>query len=278
MSGIVRHAVFGHPIAHSRSPWIHARFAAAEGIELRYEAIDTPPESFLESLLDFAADGGSGANVTLPLKQLAAGLCAELSESAARAGAVNTLIAIAGGLWRGDNTDGLGMMADLTRLRIPVRGQRILILGAGGSVRGILTPLLAARPSSLSIANRTHERAQTLAAEFAQLGMIDAVGLDQIQQRPAFDLVIHATSAYRGAAPTSLPPAAFAAHTIAYDLSYGEASAAFMAQARLLGAAAAYYGLGMLVEQAAESFQRWHGLRPQTAAVHAQLRALVQAS
>ncbi len=270
---MIRHAVFGHPIAHSRSPWIHARFARELGIELEYRAIDAAPEYFVETLLDFAEAGGSGANVTLPLKELAAGLCAELSEAAARAGAVNTLIALPGGRWRGDNTDGLGLVADLERLGVNVSGRSVLILGAGGSVRGILPALLSARPSRLAIANRTHARAQQLAAEFAGLGAVAAIRLDALND--PFDLVIHATSAYRGDAPGALPRGAFGVQTVVYDLSYGDAAAAFLGAAQALGVRAVHDGLGMLVEQAAAAFARWHGVHPQTAAVHAELRALM---
>lgn len=270
---MILHAVFGHPIAHSRSPWIHARFARDLGIQLEYRAIDAAPEQFVEALLDFADAGGTGANVTLPLKELAAGLCAELSDAAARAGAVNTLIALPGGRWRGDNTDGLGLVADLKRLGVDVSGRSVLILGAGGSVRGILPAVLAEGPARLAITNRTHARAQQLAAEFAALGEIAAVGLDEITK--PFDLVIHATSAYRGDVHRTLPCAAFGAATVVYDLSYGEAAAGFLAAVRALGVRAAHDGLGMLVEQAAAAFDRWHGVHPDTASVHAELRERV---
>ena len=245
------------------------------GIQLDYRAIDAAPEHFVEALMDFAETGGSGANITLPLKELAAGLCAELSDGAARAGAVNTLIALPGGRWRGDNTDGIGLIADLQRLGVAVSDRRLLVLGAGGSVRGILSGLLAARPATLQIANRTQERAQQLAAEFAPLGPIGAIARNQIDG--AFDLVIHATSAYRVPLPGELPRAAFAPQTIAYDLSYGDAAAGFIAAVRAIGVRAAHDGLGMLIEQAAEAFERWHGVHPETAPVHQELRASMSA-
>lgn len=269
-----RYAVFGHPIAHSRSPEIHRRFAEQVGADLRYEAIDVTPEQFMETLWDFAEAGGQGANVTLPLKEYAAGNCDELSAAAARAGAVNTLIRLPGQRWRGDNTDGAGLMSDLRRLGVPIAGRRVLILGAGGATRGILAPLLAAAPASLIVANRTAERAHQLAAEFADLGAIHARGLDVLDALEPVDLLIHATAAYRGGALAALPEGLLHAGSVAYDLSYGAAAEPFLRAARALGAAAAHDGLGMLVEQAAESFLRWRGIRPDTAPVLAALRAV----
>jgi len=276
MSMTDQFAVFGHPIAHSRSPWIHAQFAQASGIEMHYFAIDTPPQQFHEALFDFAEAGGRGANITLPLKELAAAACAELSECAARAGAVNTLIALPDRRWRGDNTDGLGLMADLKRLNITVQNQRVLVLGAGGSVRGILMPLLDASPQSVVIANRSYPRAAALRAEFCTLGRIGAVTWESLDSSLPFDLVIHATAAYRGDAAPALPAAIFRPDTVVYDLSYGIAANGFLSAAANLGVKVRHDGLGMLVEQAAESFSRWHRVRPDTAPVLAELRALVE--
>ena len=268
-----RYAVFGHPIRHSRSPEIHRRFAEQVGADLCYEAIDATPEQFMETLWEFAEAGGQGANVTLPLKEYAAGHCAELSAAAARAGAVNTLIRLPGQRWRGDNTDGAGLMADLARLGVVIAGARVLILGAGGATRGILAPLLAAAPAALIVANRTPERAQQLAAEFADLGRVQARGLDALDALEPVDVLIHATAAYRGGALTAMPEGLLHADSVAYDLSYGAAAEPFLHTARALGAAAVHDGLGMLVEQAAESFLRWRGIRPDTAPVLAALRA-----
>lgn len=270
-------AVFGHPIAHSHSPWIHAQFAAQCGFEQRYDAIDAPPERFEETLWDFGEAGGLGANVTLPLKEQAALLCDELSEAAQRAGAVNTLIRMPGQCWRGDNTDGVGLMADLQRLRVSVHGQRVVILGAGGATRGILGPLLAAAPREVIIVNRTPERALQLAFESGALGIVQAWALDDLSSVDTAGLLIHATSAYRNGASVRIPPSLVDADTVAYDLGYGESAQAFLACARQAGVATAHDGLGMLVEQAAESFQRWRGVRPQTSGVLRALTAMVYA-
>lgn len=269
------YAVFGHPIAHSRSPFIHARFGEQTGIALRYVAIDAPPEQFMEILWDFREAGGRGANVTLPLKESAAGHCAELSEAAARAGAVNTLIRRADGEWRGDNTDGIGLVSDLARLGVPLAGRTIVILGAGGATRGILAPLLAAGPARLHIANRTPEKAEELALHFAALGPVTGGGFDTLARLGPADLLVQATSATRGSSLPDSPAGLIAPHTIAYDLGYGAAAEPFLALARARGAAAAHDGLGMLVGQAAESFRLWHGVRPDPAPVLAELRALL---
>lgn len=269
------YAVFGHPIAHSRSPFIHARFGEQTGIALRYVAIDAPPEQFMEILWDFREAGGRGANVTLPLKEYAAGHCAELSAAAARAGAVNTLIRRADGQWRGDNTDGMGLVADLQRLGVALAGRTIVVLGAGGATRGILAPLLAAGPARLHIANRTPGRAEELALHFAALGPVTAGGFDSLAEIGPADLLIQATSATRGGSLPELPEGLISAQTIAYDLGYGAAAEPFLAWARARGASAAHDGLGMLVGQAAESFRLWHGVRPDPAPVLAELRAQV---
>ncbi|GMU43136.1 MAG: shikimate dehydrogenase [Xanthomonadales bacterium] len=269
-----QYAVFGHPVAHSRSPWIHARFAAQFGFEQSYQAIDVPPETFEQILWDFGEAGGLGANVTLPLKEQAATLCDELSEAAQRARAVNTLIRLPGLRWRGDNTDGIGLVADFQRLGIELVGRRIVILGAGGATRGILGPLLAQGPREIVIANRTPERALQLALESGALGTVQAWALDELQALEAADVLVNATSAWRGEG-MALAFGLVDAGTIAYDLSYGATAQPFLAQARQAGTAEVHDGLGMLVEQAAESFRHWRGVRPQTAPVLAELRTLV---
>jgi shikimate dehydrogenase len=269
------YALFGHPVAHSHSPWIHAQFAEQCGFQLNYVALDTPPERFEESLWDFAESGGLGANVTLPLKEQAAVLCDELTPAAHRAGAVNTLIALPDLRWRGDNTDGIGLMADLERLGIGIGGRRVVILGAGGATRGILAPLLAAAPREIVIVNRTPERALQLAMESGALGIVQAWALDELAAVGHADVLINATSAGRSGDGIKLPAEICDGETVAYDLGYGASAQAFLAHARHAGAYARYDGLGMLVEQAAESFLHWRGVRPRTAPVLAQLRALV---
>ncbi len=250
-----RLAVFGHPIAHSRSPLIHRTFAAQTGIDLRYEPIDSPPERFVEDLGDF---DGLGANVTLPLKGLAAMQCARLSERAQRAGAVNTLKRETSG-WYGDNTDGDGLCDDLRRLGIELPGALVLVLGAGGATRGILAPLLAQGPKQLSIANRTPEAAQHLAAQFAALGPVAAV--DLCCSNGPFDVVIHTSAAFHAAGEFAFPHSVFE-DAIVVDLSYGAAHAPLRTLAFANRARAVHDGLGMLVAQAARSFECWFGIRP----------------
>lgn len=260
-----RLAVFGHPIAHSRSPVIHRAFAAQTGIDLRYEAIDSPPERFVDDLHDF---DGIGANVTLPLKGLAAMQCSRLSERAQRAGAVNTLKREAGG-WFGDNTDGAGLCDDLARLGIALGDARVLILGAGGATRGILAPLLAQRPAQIVVANRTLETAQHLAAQFAALGPISACD-NRLAGQSAFDVVIHASAVFHGGGEFAFATQVFDGAAVV-DLSYGKAHAPLRELATASGARAVHDGLGMLVGQAARSFECWFGVRPNPWAVLAEL-------
>lgn len=266
------YVLFGHPVAHSKSPWIHAQFAEQLGFEQRYEAVDVVPERFEETLWDFAEAGGRGVNVTLPLKEQAAVLCDELTPAAARAGAVNTLIRLPGMCWRGDNTDGVGLLVDFERLGIAVTGRRLVIIGAGGATRGILGPLLELAPREIVIVNRTPERALQLVLESGAMGVVQAWSLDDLVSVGHADVLIHATSAYRGGGLGDLPGELVDAETAAYDLGYGASAEGFLAQARQAGAGLVADGLGMLVEQAAESFSRWRGVRPQTAGVRESLR------
>jgi shikimate dehydrogenase len=263
-----RLAVFGHPIAHSRSPLIHRAFGAQTGVDLSYEAIDAPPEQFVDRLADFWSEDGIGANVTLPLKGMAAMQCASLSDRAQRAGAVNTLKRLSLG-WHGDNTDGLGLLDDLDRLGLDIAGARILVLGAGGATRGILAPLLARAPAQLAIANRTFEAAQHLAAQFHALGSVHAVDANE---RGPFDLVIHASAAFHGAGEFAFATACFAAADVV-DLSYGAAHQALRSIAEHAGARSVHDGLGMLVGQAARAFEIWFGVRPDPWPVLNELRA-----
>jgi shikimate dehydrogenase len=263
-----RYVVIGNPVAHSRSPWIHARFALQTGEDIVYEPLLAPLDGFAATVAAFRAAGGRGANVTLPFKEEACVLSTQLSERARAAQAVNTLIFSEAGI-RGDNTDGYGLVRDLTaNLGVGVEGRRILLAGAGGAARGVLLPLLGERPSALVIVNRDVEKARALARGFAGVsacGYADLAG-------ERFDLVINATSAGLSDSALPLPRGILLPGSLAYDMVYGR-DTAFMRQARADGAARTVDGLGMLVEQAAESFFLWRGVRPETAPVLSVLRA-----
>ncbi len=261
-----RYAVFGHPIAHSQSPQIHAAFARQTGQDMRYEAILAPKGGFADSVAAFIAAGGRGANVTVPFKEDAFRLAGRLSPRAERAGAVNTLRFDADGIF-GDNTDGAGLVADLTRnLGCVLTGKHVLLLGAGGAARGVLESLLSQQPAEVVIANRTVSRAQDLAALFGH--GVSACGFDAVDT--PFDLVINATAASLAGELPPLSPRVFGAATLAYDMMYGR-DTPFLDFARSHSAATAD-GLGMLVEQAAEAFYLWRNVRPDTAPVIAALR------
>ncbi|HEX4052416.1 MAG TPA: shikimate dehydrogenase [Steroidobacteraceae bacterium] len=272
-----RYAVIGHPISHSLSPRIHTLFAAQCGRALRYEAIDVLPEQLATTVHSFFANGGRGLNVTLPHKQAVMGLLSRCSEAASRARAVNTLWSEPAGGLVGDNTDGLGLVRDLQQnLGVSVAARRLLLLGAGGAARGVLGPLLALGPRELVLANRDAARAQALAAEYGpqvRACALTALAAGGGSAVAGFDLLLNATAASLSDELPALSPALLQAGTVCYDLAYALHETAFVAWARRAGAAAAYDGLGMLVEQAAESFQRWHGVRPDTAAVLRALRA-----
>jgi shikimate dehydrogenase len=272
---IDRYAVFGQPIAHSLSPRIHAAFAHQFGIALDYRAIEASLDGFVAELARFADDGGRGANVSLPLKQHAARLCLELSERARRADSVNTLVRHGHG-WRGDSTDGAGLIRDLTdRHGLDVRERRTLLLGAGGAARAAAFALIDAGIGELTVANRTPERADALVDAIGDPERVHARYWNDLGDWGSFDLVVNATSAGHGDADLRLPSSLLAPRALCYDLSYGKAAIGFLAWARSAGAEFAVDGLGMLVEQAAESFQIWHGMRPDSAAIHAELRAYV---
>lgn len=263
-----RYGVVGHPIAHSRSPFIHAKFAAATQQSLLYDKHDIMPERFEHDLRALFAAGFRGFNVTVPHKESAAKLADELTDRARRAGAVNTLILRADGTLLGDNTDGAGLVADLAHLGIEVRAKRVLILGAGGATRGILAPLLAAAPAHVTIANRRLERADQLRASFCDLGSIDACTYQTlpglVAAQGGYDLVIHATSAGIEGKLPPLDPRVFATDAVAYDLGYARGDTPFVRWARETGVTRVAQGLGMLVEQAAEAFFLWRGVRPTT--------------
>lgn len=267
-----RFAVIGHPVAHSLSPQIHAAFGRQAGIALTYAAIDADDDTFDATLAAFAAQGGAGANITMPHKERAAAACTQVSERARRAGAVNTLIRTPVG-WDGDNTDGVGLVRDLTeRHGLDLRGRRTLLLGAGGAARGVAPSLLDAGVRDLFVVNRTPERADALADALGEPGRVHPRYIDDVGELGVFDLVINATSAAHGGGLPALPGGLFAPRGDAVDLSYGEAAIPFLAWARAAGAHRALDGLGMLIEQAAESFLRWHGVRPDTGDIYATLR------
>jgi len=268
-----RYAVFGYPVLHSLSPKIHHAFARQTGIALEYVAIESRPGDFDGTLSSFARSGGEGGNVTLPHKQRAAELCNLLSARAKRAGAVNTLIKHGNG-WLGDNTDGAGLVRDLTgRHGLDLRGRRTLILGAGGASRGIAPALLDAGIGELFIANRDSQKADALVDLLGVPGRVHSRYLDDLGALGEFELIVNATSATRHGSLPKLPMSLVGARTAAVDLSYGEAAIPFLAWSRAASAHHAIDGLGMLVEQAAESFFLWHGVRPDTDEVYAGLQA-----
>ncbi len=266
------YGLFGHPVQHSWSPFIHGMFAKQTGQDMNYRLFDTPPARFRSEALAFLSQEGLGANVTLPHKQAAAELVNELTPRAQLADAVNTIVRRDDGLV-GDNTDGAGLLADLTvNLGLSWRAPRILLLGAGGAARGAIAALLRLEPATLVIANRTGERAVELAGAFADLGPVSGCGYDALGDA-RYDLVVNATSAsLRGDVPP-IPATAVDALTTCYDMAYGVGDTAFVAWARRLGAAHAVQGWGMLVEQAAEAFELWRGIRPDTAPVLEALRS-----
>lgn len=273
MSAFDRYAVFGHPVAHSRSPWIHTRFAELTGQRMVYEARDVAPGGFETALSDFLLEGGKGLNVTLPHKLAAFAAADFLTPRAQHAGAVNTLALQRRGLL-GDNTDGAGLLRDLRdNLGVEIKARRVLLVGAGGAARGALPALLAARPREVIIANRSAVRAVALAQDCAADRPVAGVALDAVEG--TFDLVVNATSASLSGSVPALPDGIVGATTFCYDMVYGVGPTAFMDWAAQRGAAGLSDGAGMLVEQAAESFELWRGVRPATAAVLTELRRLL---
>ncbi|KQM48778.1 shikimate dehydrogenase [Pseudomonas sp. Leaf15] len=272
-----RYVVFGNPIGHSKSPLIHRMFAEQTGEQLDYSTLLAPLEDFTGCAREFFAQG-RGANVTVPFKEDAYRLANSLTERAQRAGAVNTLSKLGDGTLLGDNTDGAGLVRDLTvNAGLSLQGKRILLLGAGGAVRGALEPLLAEQPASLIIANRTVEKAELLAELFDDLGPVSASGFDWL--REPVDVIINATSA---SLSDDVPPIAGSliepGKTFCYDMMYAKEPTAFCRWATEQGAAVAMDGLGMLVEQAAEAFFLWRGVRPESAPVLAELRRQLAAA
>ncbi|MDR1077024.1 MAG: shikimate dehydrogenase [Xanthomonadaceae bacterium] len=270
---IERFAVFGHPITHSLSPHIYKAFAEQTGIAMEYTAIDAPAPDFPALLERFAAEGGRGVNLTLPLKEIAFGLCSRTGPRAQFAKAVNTLKCEDDG-WYGDNTDGSGLIRDLTgRQLLDLRGRRTLLLGAGGAAHGIAPVLLDAGVLELVIVNRTPARADALMDALGDPARAHSRYWDDLDSQGDFELIINATSAGRGeGVEFDLPLGLCNRMTLAVDLNYGEAAIPFLAWARSAECRNVVDGLGMLVEQAADSFELWHGVRPETDPVYDILR------
>jgi shikimate dehydrogenase len=267
------YAVMGNPVSHSKSPRIHGLFAEQTGQRLQYTAIQVDPGGFEQAVRNFVANGGNGLNVTVPFKTNAWELVDSRTPRAALAGAVNTIEVRAQGVLHGDNTDGVGLVNDIVNNQGgTIADKSVLLLGAGGAARGVLSPLLEQGPAELVIANRTADRAIALAQGFSRLGAVSGCGLDDLAER-RFDLVINATSASLQGELPPLPEQLLAPGAWCYDMMYAATATPFMQWAQRHGAAKVSDGLGMLVEQAAESFLLWRKVRPQTAAVIATLRA-----
>ncbi len=272
MAHLDRYAVVGNPVGHSLSPRIHASFAEQTGQALAYEAIELPLDGFAAGIADLRQRGFRGLNVTVPFKQQAFAICDRRSARADRAGAVNTLGFGDAGI-AGDNTDGVGLVRDLAdNLGIQIEGREILVLGAGGAVRGVLGPLLERSPARLVLANRTPAKARSLAEDFRGMGHIEARPFDGLGD-DAFDLIVNGTAAGLADDIPPIPPSLVRAGTACYDMMYDlQAPTAFVAWALEHGATRAFDGLGMLVEQAAESFSIWRGVLPDTAPVISALK------
>jgi len=266
------YGLFGYPVHHSWSPFIHGMFARQTGQDMTYRLFESPPERFRAEVLEFFQAGGQGINVTLPHKRAAADLVNELTPRAQLADAVNTVIRREESLV-GDNTDGAGLLRDLTvNLGLQFEAPRVLLLGAGGAARGALGPLLELRPRLIVIANRTAARAMDLAAEFSGRGSLSGASFMSLDSQP-FDLIVNATAASLKGDVPSIPPGAVGADTVCYDMAYGSGETAFTEWSRRLGARLSAQGWGMLVEQAAEAFDLWRGVRPNTRPVLAALRS-----
>lgn len=266
-----QYGVIGYPVAHSWSPFIHGMFARQTGESLVYRLHEVRPEDFRSYVLEFFSRGGCGLNVTVPHKVAAAELANELTPRAERAGAVNTLMLKRDNRLLGDNTDGAGLVRDLrNNLGIELSGGRVLIIGAGGATRGIVAPLMVMGPGELVIVNRTAERARRFAEDFADLGPIRGGGFEEMGE--GYDLVINATSASLSGDVPAIPARVLRPESVCYDMAYSRNDTPFVKWAREHGCTRAFQGWGMLVEQAAESFHLWRGVRPQTAPVLQALR------
>ena len=266
-----RYAVLGHPIGHSKSPLIHSLFARATGQDIAYTAIETPLDGFADTVLAFRAGGGRGLNVSLPFKLQAFEIATDPSERARLAGAANCLKFEGGERIHADNFDGVGLVNDLQRnLACPLAGKRVLLLGAGGATRGALLPIAAERPALLAVANRTADKAHALKRDFAAHTTLQTGGYGELSGQ-AFDLVINATSTALSQDTLPLPAGLFAPGALAYEMVYGKGLTPFLKQAQAAGVGRLADGVGMLVEQAAEAFHWWRGVRPDTRPVVDQL-------
>ncbi len=269
-----RYCVMGNPIAHSRSPWIHTRFAELTGQAMVYDKRDIPPDHFAHSVHAFMAEGGRGCNITVPFKFQAASLATHTSERALLAQACNVL-SFKDGQILADNTDGIGLVMDIERnAGLPLKGKRLLLIGAGGAAAGVLEPLLLAQPAHISVANRTRHKATELVARHQALAMLQNTELSAHDLKGLegdFDVIINATASSLSGAAVPVDAGVLKPGALAYDMMYGPGAQAFMSWARSHGAAARD-GLGMLVEQAAEAFLIWRGVRPPSAQVLAELR------
>ena len=266
-------AVFGHPISHSLSPQIHRAFAQQFGIELDYRAIDAAPDDFAAAVQRFFGDGGRGANVTLPHKAAAFALANRHSEAATRVGSANVLTRLADGGLAAHNTDGDGLVRDLTeRHDVDLRGHTALLLGAGGAARGVAWNLLDAGVDSLTIVNRSPNAADELADAIGDPARAHTRYWEDLADIGSYDLIVNATSAGVLGAALQLPFSLIGARALCYDLSYGAAAGSFLAWAQAAGARYAFDGLGMLLETAADAFELWHGQRPDTESVYQVLR------
>ena len=269
---VQNYAVFGNPVSHSKSPLIHSLFARQTNIHLHYQAIEVPVDAFPVYLNAFAAQSGKGLNITVPFKQAAYNACQVLSNAANKAQSVNTISCDDSGQNHGDTTDGNGLLNDLTiNNDVVIKDRSVLVLGAGGSVRAILEPLCNAQPQTLVIANRTLSKAEQLAEQFSDLNNIEVSAFNELDQWQ-FDLIINATSSSLSGELPPLPDSILKPGACCYDLMYAETDTVFMQWARAQGAAKVLDGIGMLVEQAAESFLIWHGVKPETVPVMQALR------
>ncbi|MDO8903682.1 shikimate dehydrogenase [Hydrogenophaga sp.] len=260
---IDRYAVFGHPISHSKSPLIHSLFAKATGQVLEYTAIDAPLDGFRDTLLAFCAAGGRGANVTLPFKLQAFELATDPSEGARLAGAANAL-KFQGDRILAENFDGIGLVNDIQRNQgVSLAGKRVLLCGAGGATRGAILPLAGQGPALIAVANRTADKAHALKADFEAHVALQASGYEDLAGQ-TFDVVLNATSTGLSQDTLPLPPGVFAPDALAYEMVYGKGLTPFLKQAREAGVTHVADGVGMLIEQAAEAFLWWRGVRPDT--------------
>lgn len=265
------YAVFGNPIAHSKSPQIHQQFAKQTNQQISYAAIAAPKDGFPDAINAFFAQGGKGCNVTVPFKEQAYELADKLTPRAQTAGAVNTLMRDAAGQLLGDNTDGAGLVADLQRHCITLKQANVLIIGAGGASRGVIQPLLDAQVGRIFIYNRTAEKAEQLAKQFASFGSIQAITATELASQP-IALIINATSASLMGQLPAIPEQTIASATACYDMAYGDQDTVFITWCKQLGVAICLDGLGMLVGQAAESFRIWRDVMPDVESVIQQLR------